>query len=113
MAYPGLTHADVYALDELNATILRVRVRGVYQLHAAINASSGSWGGEQATLQVFVNGTVRCRSRLIMGGTAGFSGPLIVFDILQLDANDAITVQPQHRHDDFDNRLNLVLLQRL
>jgi hypothetical protein len=51
-----------------------------------------------------------------MGGLSGpsFGGPLIVFDILQLDANDAITVQPQYRGgDDFDNRLNLVLLQRL
>jgi hypothetical protein len=46
-----------------------------------------------------------------------------VFDILQLDANDAITVQPQHCYGDQSsgqftpddvlfNRLNLVLLQR-
>jgi hypothetical protein len=114
MAVPGLTHADVFALDELNATILRVRVRGVYQLHAAIHALSGC--GTQATLEVFVNGTVRCRSCFSLEGYAGthFSGPLIVFDILQLDANDAITVQPQLRYgDDFVNRLNLVLLQRL
>ena len=37
-----------------------------------------------------------------------------MFDILQLDANDAITVNAPHVcGDEFANRLNLVLLQRL
>ncbi len=50
--------------------------------------------------------------------------PMILFDILHLDADDAITVRPESRHQQtsvnkppsnnaMENRFNLVLLQRL
>jgi hypothetical protein len=115
-AVPGVTHADVFALDERNAGIVRVRARGVYQLHAAVRSHAYVEAGGCFTFEVLVNGTVRCRSSIRMSGYAGvgFYGPLIVFDILQLDANDAITVKTEQRTDwDRDSRLNLVLLQRL
>jgi len=105
-AIPGVTHPDVFALDEGNASVVRVRVRGVYQLHAEILC------GNYASLDICVNGTSRCGTRMSLDNpTISFTGPLVVFDILQLDANDAITVQVSARS--FNSRLNMVLLQRL
>jgi hypothetical protein len=113
-AVPGVTHANVFALDEINAGIVRVRLRGVYQLHAAVKSYVGC--EQREDIEVLVNGTVTSRSTFSLGGLHGptFRGPLIVFDILQLDTNDAITVKtPKRYNDHLDNRLNLVLLQRL
>jgi hypothetical protein len=108
-AIPGVTHPDVFALDEGNASVVRVRVRGVYQLHAAVSFQN-CW----ATLDVFVNGTSRCGTSISLNSMQiCFTGPLIVFDILQLDANDAITLQLSPHPMPTNSRLNLVLLQRL
>jgi hypothetical protein len=111
-AVPGVTCPDVFALDQGDATVVRVRVHGVYQLHVSI-AQMNSANAQY--LCVLVNGQERCRS--YESNANGFHQQATVFDILELNANDAITVRPHANsntyHDVLANRLNLTLLQRL
>ena len=111
-AVPGVTCPDVFALDQGDATIVRVRVHGVYQLHVSV-AQANSGNGQY--LCVLVNGQERCRS--YESDVNGYRQQATVFDILELNANDAITVRPYangNTHNDvLANRLNLSLLQRL
>ena len=109
---PGVTCPDVFALDQGDATIVRVRVHGVYQLHVSVaqrNSQSGQY------MSVLVNGQERCRS--YESDANGYRQQATVFDILELNANDAITVRPYANGSTYTdvlaNRLNLSLLQRL
>ena len=111
-AVAGVTCPDVFALDQGDTSIVRVRVRGVYQLHVTVaqcNASSGQF------MTVLVNGQERCRAYQSEGNQ--HRNQVTMFDILDLNANDAITVRPyanSSTHSDaLANRLNLTLLQRL
>jgi hypothetical protein len=111
-AVAGVTCPDVFGLDQGDATVVRVRVRGVYQLHVTVttrNTANGQY------MTVLVNGQERCRS--YEGSNNGYWTQVIVFDILELNANDAITVRPYDNsgtHSDaLGNRFNLTLLQRL
>jgi hypothetical protein len=103
---------DVFGLDQGDATLVRVRVRGVYQLHVTVTTMNTS---NYQYLAVLVNGQERCRSYHSDGN--GHWQQVIVFDILQLNANDAITVRPYDNYgtnsDALGNRFNLTLLQRL
>ena len=125
-AVPGFAHPDVFALDEGDTSMVRVRVRGVYQLHVAVAIRSvGNAGGLFTTLHIFVNGTLRCIGRYMYSAMIACStlAPMILFDILHLDADDAITVRPESSpntgaynpppDNTLENRFNLVLLQRL
>ena len=126
---PGVAHPDVFALDEGDASVVRVRVRGVYQLHVAVVLQSGGFGVSTG-LHIHVNGTLRCSGRHTCTTTMGHLSsnvPMILFDILHLDADDAITVRPESwlnrssnrdasnfpSNNTLENRFNLVLLQRL
>jgi hypothetical protein len=108
-----VTCPDVFGLDQGDATVVRVRVRGVYQLHVTVttrNASNGQY------LAVLVNGQERCRS--YSNDANGYWNQVTMFDILELNANDAITVRPYDNQggthtDALGNRFNLTLLQRL
>jgi hypothetical protein len=124
-AVPGVSHPDVFAFDVCNASVVRVRVRGVYQLHVAVVLQSGGVG-VSAKLDIFVNGTLRCSGRYSFNTDMGHPSstlPMIVFDILQLEAGDSITVRPEAywnretkipcSNNTCENRLNLVLLQCL
>ena len=111
-AVAGVTCPDVFGLEQGDASVVRVRVRGVYQLHVTVaqcNTSSGQY------MSVLVNGAERCRS--YESEANGCYHQVTVFDILQLNANDAITVRPyadSNTHTDaLANRFNLTLLQRL
>jgi hypothetical protein len=124
---PGVAHPDVFAFDDGNASVVRVRVRGVYQLHVAVGLSS--LGSDSCTrLHILVNGTLKCSGLYSVGCTTGGRSfvPMILFDILHLDADDAITVRPESSdlcgngrvsncpsNNTLENRFNLVLLQRL
>ena len=66
-------------------------------------------------MAVLVNGEERCRSYEADGNS--YYQQASVFDILQLNANDAITVRPYANSSTYTdvlaNRFNLTLLQRL
>ena len=108
----GVTCPDVFGLDQGDATVVRVRVRGVYQLHVTVttrNTANGQY------MSVLVNGQEQCRS--YESSNTAYMTQVIVFDILELNANDAITVRPYDNSgthtDALGNRFNLTLLQRL
>ena len=111
-AVAGVTCPDVFGLDQGDATVVRVRVRGVYQLHVTVTTRNSSNG---QFLAVLVNGQERCRS--YANDANGYWNQVTVFDILELNANDAITVRPYDSSgthtDALGNRFNLTLLQRL
>ena len=111
-AVAGVTCPDVFALDQGDTSIVRVRVRGVYQLHVTV-AQQNSSNGQYMT--VLVNGQERCRAYQADGST--YVNQVTMFDILDLNADDAITVRPyassSTHADALANRLNLTLLQRL
>ena len=109
---PGVVCADVFALDAGNQTV-RVKVRGVYQLHVTVtNKNSGN--GQYLCL--LVNGAERCRCYEAEASGTHFQQATL-FDVLDLNANDAITVRPfasgNTHADALGNRFNIVLLQRL
>ena len=111
-AVAGVTCPDVFALDQGDTSIVRVRVRGVYQLHVNV-AQSNTANGQYMT--VLVNGQERCRAYQSDG--SGYQNQVTIIDILDLNADDAITVRPYangYTHTDaLANRLNLTLLQPL
>ena len=111
-AVAGVTCPDVFALDQGDTSIVRVRVRGVYQLHVTVAQANNS-NGQYMT--VLVNGQERCRAYHADG--QGYYNQVTMFDILDLNADDAITVRPYANGstygDALANRLNLTLLQRL
>ena len=111
-AVAGVTCPDVFGLDQGDTSIVRVRVRGIYQLHVSVtnqNTSNGQY------LCVLVNGTERCRA--YESNANGYHNQVTIFDIMDLNANDAITVRPYDNSgthaDAMSNRFNLTLLQRL
>ena len=125
-AVPGVAHPDVFALDEGDTSVVRVRVCGVYQLHVAVALQSTWLGGVDVStlLHVHVNGTLRCSGRYTCskGRLSSRDISMILFDIPHLDADDAITVRPESSwcnssnlpsNNTLENRFNLVLLQRL
>ena len=111
-AVAGVTCPDVFALDQGDTSVVRVRVRGVYQLHVTV-AQHNTGNGNYMT--VLVNGQERCRAFDANGN--GYRNQVTIFDILDLNADDAITVRPYASSgtcaDALANRLNLSLLQRL
>ena len=111
-AVAGVTCPDVFALDQGDTSIVRVRVRGVYQLHVSVQQQNQSNGQYMAVL---VNGQERCRAYQSDG--SNHRNQVTMFDILDLNADDAITVRPYANSsthvDALANRLNLTLLQRL
>ena len=111
-AVAGVTCPDVFGLDQGDTSIVRVRVRGIYQLHVSVttrNSANGQY------LCVLVNGTERCRA--YESNANGYQTQVTMFDIMDLNANDAITVRPYDNSgtigDAMSNRFNLTLLQRL
>jgi hypothetical protein len=111
-AVAGVTCPDVFGLEQGDASVVRVRARGVYQLHVSI-AQRNNVNGQYMT--VLVNGEERCRS--YEADANSYYQQASVFDILQLNANDAITVRPYANSSTYTdvlaNRFNLTLLQRL
>ena len=111
-AVAGVTCPDVFALDQGDTSIVRVRVRGIYQLHVSVTNRNTTNG---AYLCVLVDGTERCRAYESNGN--GYFNQVTMFDIMDLEANDAITVRPSANNtthsDAMSNRFNLTLLQRL
>ena len=111
-AVAGVTCPDVFALDQGDKSIVRVRVRGVYQLHVTVQQINTADG---KCMAVLVNGQERCRA--YQSEEKGYFNQVTLFHVLDLNADDAITVRPNANSSTYDdalaNRLNLTLLQRL